>query len=338
MAFDYVIYFTDRKKNRVVRWDPNSNDTRIVAEGGHSTDESQRLSDPYGLAFSGDSLLVADKFHHRICRIKRGRVETLPLHTTDGHRARRSDSPAFFNPDELPCPTSLFGEPSGAVLCTFFEDHTIYRIHADGRLEHLLGVVRNVPHLKDAPSEYVSLQDVRKTPLWGPTGIVERPDGTLFFVERDAQLVREYHPSRGLRSVFGVNDRTRWLEVAEAPASGNTGEYHPVSPCSLALDNQGRLHVCDPIHASVLRIEPDERFTRVVLSTRKPEVYVDRGPLAVAFGSDGTAWLADSAAESIQGYQIDNTGHWTPLEARLTSVLGEPLDLAPGGMGLVLGS
>lgn len=340
MSFGYAIYFSDRKRNRVVRWDPDNGDVDIVAGANGDQDPSQQLSDPYGLAFSGPDLLVADKFHHRVCRIrgKGKKLETVALKTVDNHRARNAESPAFYNPDEFLCPTSLFGEPSGSVLCTFFDDHTIYRIHPDGRLELILGVVRNVPHLKDEPRETVSPKEVRTTALWGPTGVVERSDETIFFVERDAQIVREYHPKRGMRSVFALSQLGRWNQASEAPVEGSVRDYHPVSPCSLALDSKGKLLVCDTMHSSVLRVDLERgRFRRVHLSQRKPQTYIDRGPLAVAFGSDGTAWLADSAAESIQGYVVGKGEDWVPLNARLDSVQGEPLLFTPGGMGLVLG-
>ncbi|MCI0656181.1 MAG: SMP-30/gluconolactonase/LRE family protein [Acidobacteria bacterium] len=191
--------------------------------------------------------------------------------------------------------------------------------------------------MKHEPRETISADEAGKTPLWGPTAVVERSDGTLFFVERDAQIIREYHPNRGMRSVFDLSQRGRWYEAAEAPLEGTVREYHPVSPCTLALDNQERLHLCDTFHASVLRVDvAGGVFKRVVLTHREPEVYVDRGPLAVAFGPDGTAWLADSADESIQAYEVSVQGDWFPLGKRLTSVDGEPLVLSPGGMGLVL--
>lgn len=334
MAFGYSVYFTDRRKKRVVRWQPDSGDVEILAEAS----PLHGLSEPYGLAFSGSDLLVADKFHHRICRIRKGKLEPVEFRVVDNHRVRKPDSPVFFDPHQLPCPTSLFGEASGSVLCTFFEDHTIYRIFPDGRLELILGVVRNVPYLKDEPREAVPSGKAEKTPLWGPTGVVERSDGTLFFVERDAQIVREYHRERGMRSVFTLSQRARWQGALEAPMEGSTHEYHPVSPCTLSLDREGRLHVCDTVHASVLRVDPwNCSFSRVHLSRRKPQVYVDRGPLAAAFGPDGTVWLADSAAGSIRAYAVKPDGDWTPLEHELQIVQREPLDLPSGGMGLVVG-
>jgi sugar lactone lactonase YvrE len=332
MAFGYSVYFADRRKKRVIRWDPDDGDVEVLAGPGRD------LVEPYGLAFSGSDLLVADKFGDRIARFQGTKLEPMKLRAVDNHRARRRESPGNFDPDILSSPTSLFQEPSGAVLCTFFDDHTIYRVHSDGRLELVLGVVRNVPFLKDEPRERLSPDEAKRTPLWGPTAVVERSDGTIFFVERDAQIVREYHPDRGMKSVFALSQRARWMLEPEAPAEGSVDEYHPFSPCTLALDREGRLHVCDTVHASVLRIDTGKsRFRRVYRSPRGPEQHVDYGPLAVAFGPDGTAWLADSAAASIRAYSVGTGGEWTPSKHELRAVAGEPLHLPSGGMGLVAG-
>jgi sugar lactone lactonase YvrE len=336
MSFGYAVYFTERARNRVVRWDPDTGDADVVA--GESRDPEGQLSDPYGLTFSGGDLVVADKFHHRLCRVRGKSLRHWPLTDPDRHRARRVDSPAYYNPDELLCPTSLFGESSGAVLCTFFEDHTIYRIYPDGRLELVLGVVRNVPHLKDEPRSVIPAEEARQTPLWGPTGVVERADGTIFFVERDSQIVREYHPDRGLRAVFDFAQRGRSQEASESPLEGSVQDYSPPSPCSLGLDGEGRLYVCDPVHSCVLRLDhAGKTFRRVVMQVRNPDAYIDRGPVALAFGPDGTAWLADSSSQSIQAYDPGGEGEWTPRPGKLTSVAGEALVLAVGGMGLVMG-
>lgn len=337
MGFGYALYFSDRVKQRVVRWDPDSGDVDIVANTRTGADPSRMSSDPYGLTFSGGELVVSDKINSRISRIKAKRLEHIALKDPDKHRARKPESPTFYDPNRLASPTSLFGEPSGSVLCAFYDDNTIYRIHKDGRLELVLGKVQNTHFLRGEPLENVPASEARTTPLRGPMGVLERSDGTIFFVERDSQIVREYHPSRGLKSVFSFSQLGRWYEAPEAPPEGSLQEYHPVAPNSLALDREENLHLCDNIHASVLRIDlVTRRFKRCHLSHRKPNVYIDRGPLALAFGPDGTAWLADSAAESIQAYAVDKQGRWTPRDVRLTSVQNERLSFRPGGMGFLV--
>src|SRR5690242_7970700 len=152
MAFGYGVYFTERDRNRVIRWDPDRNTTEVLAGEPRCGDAGQELNDPYSLAFGRDGvLLIADKLNHRICRLVQGRLEVLATKDTDGHRQRTPDSPAYHSPDQPKSPSSMLVEEDGSILCTYFDDHTIYRIHPGGRLELVLGRVPNRPYFHDAP-------------------------------------------------------------------------------------------------------------------------------------------------------------------------------------------
>ena len=111
MAYGYRIYFTERAKHRVVRWDPDTGGVATVAGGETAgNDADQRLRDPYGLAIDrGGHLLIADKLNHRIMRLT-NRLECLQHHAADGHRHVCAATPLHRRggPDILQCPTGLF--------------------------------------------------------------------------------------------------------------------------------------------------------------------------------------------------------------------------------------
>lgn len=339
MPLGYALYFSERKKNRIVRWDPDSGETRVVAGGAGSGDPSQQLNDPYGLAINDSGeLLVSDKLNHRICRLRNGRLEQLEVRDTDGHRSRRPDSPAGYDPATLYSPSALYFEKGGTLLVAFYDDGTIYRIHPNGRLEHLLGLIPNRPYAHEAPRQNVSVNEVKFIPLRHPVGIIARSNGTLFFIERGTQVVREYHPARGLRSLFNLSQMSTWFQRTEAPSRGRMDSYHPVSPVSLALDRNEELYLCDNLHGAVLKLRPDDgTFVRVVYSRRSPVSCSDSGPLAVVFGTDGTAWVANAEGQVIQSYTVGGGDQWTPGPWTLQKVNGEDLELIGGGLGLVLG-
>jgi sugar lactone lactonase YvrE len=337
VAFEYDVYFSERPRNRVVRWSPDSGDVEIVAGEPPDGDETQKLADPYGLAFDRDGhLLVADKLNHRICRLVNGRLKAMSLRDVTGHRARRPDTAPGYDPT-LRCPTGLWLEPEGSILCTFSDDYVIYRILPKGELELVLGIPRNRPYHFSGLREVVPLGDVAITPLDIPTGIVARPDGTLFFVERRPQVVREYHQATGLRCVFPVL-RQHHPRTHEAPDEACLGEFNVGWPASIALDADQRLYVCDTWYGCILRVEPAlDRVTKV-LQFDDHFGADPAGPVALGFGPDGTAWVVDSVQSAVEAYETTQVGRWRKTGVRLTQVRGQKLSQYPSaGTSVVFG-
>lgn len=340
MRYGYAIYVADRSRNRVLRWNPDTGQAEVLAGQGSGGDRSQLLREPYGLAMgpSGE-LLVSDKMNDRICRLRNGRLEDVPMRDDDGHRVRRADSPAHFDAARLHSPTSFLIEKSGSLVCAFYDDHTIYRIHPSGRLELLLGIVPNQPYFHNAPRQSIGLKELSSAPIGCPTALVGRSDGTLFFVERLSQVVREFHPHRGLRSIFALSQMGEWFRKHQAPASGRTDGYHPVSPVTLALDADERLYLCDNCHGAVLQVNPEiGSFRRVLLHERSPQSLGESGPVGLAFGPDGTPWVANCDTQDIRAYSVGGDGTWSPGAACLSQVEGERLRFGGGGVGMVCGN
>jgi len=61
------------------------------------------------------------------------------------------------------------------------------------------------------------------------------------------------------------------------------------------------------------------------------------GIAAMTFGSDGTAWLMNSAEGTIEAYAPTPQGRWRSLGVRLTQIRGEDLLLPYAGSGMVTG-
>lgn len=332
MAFGYAVYFADRAKHRVVRWDPDSGDIDIVAGG-----VAGELNSPYGLAFDKDGkLLIADKGNHRIIRLESGRREPFPIRESSGKRARLPETPKGYILDFL-SPAGLFARRNKAILCAFYDDYSIYDIHPDGRADLVLGVLRNRAYNLTRAREVIPEAELPTTPLHMPVCVVEQSDGTLFLIERGSQVVREYTPGRGMRSLFPLSKQSEWASKVEAPSELSLGDYHPAYPGSLALDLQERLHIAEIGHGCVIRIDLESQYVRRVMESRGASKAERGGIDALTFGPDGTAWVVDAAAGCVEAYSTANANQWTPAGPRLTEVRGEPLKFLIGGCGIVAG-
>lgn len=339
MGFGYAVYFTDRAGKRVIRWDPDEGTAEVVAGEPPDGDRSQKLDDhPHGVAFDPrGSLLVSDDF--RICRVRNGRLEALVLRDPTGHRERCPESPAAYDPRQLVGPSGMVPEPGGTLLCAFLRDHTVYRIHPSGDLELVLGVPKVRGYQFGVPREVIPPEEIHCAPVFSPDSIVTRRDGTIFFTEKGYLLLREYHPERGLRSVFPLGLQSHFSDRSSAPEQAAIASYHPSRPGTLALDRAETLYLAETRHGCVLEIDPERGKVRRVLESRKPESESPGGISALTFGPDGTAWVMDASASLIEAYVPDRKGPWKPLDVGLGSVNGKPLRFPAGtSAGMVTGN
>lgn len=339
MTFGYGVYFTDREQNRVVRWNPDTGETEVVAGEPKDGAPDQRLLDPYALAWdSGGRLLITDKLHHRIVRLKAGRLEEVPVIDKDGHRNRRPDSRRGYSPMPLMSPSGLFVEKGGTILATYYNDHTAYRIGSDGRLNLLLGISPSRPYFITVRRETVPPPELADTPLFKPAGILSKSDGTMVLIERGFQVVREYHPKSGYASLFPLARQGESRGKPRAPEEAPISEYCPVFPGSLALDGRDTLYLTEIFHRCILEIDLSRKKLRRVMESASPPGEGMGGISGVAFGPDGTAWVVDGAAGLVQGYETNPKKPWKPLDVKLRELKGTPFRFPAGGAGVAVGA
>lgn len=336
MTFGYDIYLSEHDRNRVIRWSPDTGHVEVIAGEPADGDPSQTLKGPYGLAFDADhNLLIADKYNHRICRLRGGRLEELRPRDA----SRRPGDP--WHQPKLMCPTGLWFEPSGSILCSYPDEGAIYRIRRNGTLQLVLGLDRRYDskhpwcYGPDVPPE-----DVPHAPLDSPAGVVAHEDGTIVFIERSAQSLREFHPRRGLRYMFRNDRRGAFFRRRDLPETIVVDEYHPAFPASLTLDADDVLHVTDIQHGCILRLHRACGVLTRVLQVSRASSSALGGPNALAFGPDGTAWVFNTVRNAVEAWRPTGSGPWIDLEVRLTEVGGSPFRVRAdraGGTGLVAG-
>lgn len=339
MGFGYAVYFTERLKNRVIRWEPDSGDVQVVAGRPNERGNDQCLSEPYGLAIdTNGTLLIADKKQHRVCQVINGHLTPIDFVDPHRHRARRPGLRRTYSETRPHCPTALFMEPSGSFLCTFSDEHTIYRIHSDGRLELVLGIPPNRHFMFMGYDQTVPAQQVGGTPLMMPTGIVELKDGTIFFIERMVQAIRKYVPGGELSGVFPMDKHEDFAFRADVPDRLAIEDYHPAHPGSLALDSDDVLYLSESQHGCVLKVDFKSGDVLKVIQASRPGKTPGAGPAAMEFGPDGTAWVLNTTAGAVEAFAPSAKGVWKPTGVRLTQIEGKDLSLPDTGSGLVLGN
>jgi sugar lactone lactonase YvrE len=309
MTYGYSIYFTERLRNRVMAWSPDSGELAVCA-GGADRQNGDALREPYGIAVDErNRVLIADKLHGQIRRLEGGRLTPVATRDVDGHRSALTPN----HRDAPSRPTGLFALKDGRILATFEGDHTVYLIHADGRLEHLLGIVYKRFQIYRGHRDVIQPTDIESSPLMKPTAIVMDADGTIFFIERDHQNVREYRRGSALRSLFPGAQRRHWTTRRDIPDEIPVKDYHPGYPTGLALDHSGRLYLSDATHRCVWQFDRSREVLRKIVATGGSTVS-GSGPAAIAFGSDGTLWISDYGEGRVHGVREETHGAWNPVE------------------------
>jgi len=314
MRYGYKVYFSERPKNRVICWDPDTRKASVVAGEPRDGDDSQRLNDPYGLALDKSGrLLIADKRNNRLCRVEKHRLKPLKLDDTDGHRRPIPESRYQNARQRLISPAGLFAERDGSLLCAFSDDFTVYRIHPTGHLELLLGLPPNRPQMIRKIRDVVPQNELKDVPLFGPTAIAGSADGTIVFIERGYQTVRLFHPSTGMRTIFPFSQSRAFRNPGRLPQEGALTEYHPAYPSAVAFDADG---------GTVLQ----------------PGAGDSAGKYAgFAFGPKGAVWVLDAETGTIQEYSQTKGRDWVVVGAPVAEVGGVRFEFFAAGAGVVCG-
>jgi sugar lactone lactonase YvrE len=334
MPFGYKVYFTERVKNRVVCWDPDAGKADVIA-GRDKTIAGLAMSQPYGLGFDGQGhLLIADKFNHRIL-VRTSRIDAVhPCWGPESFRGRKPD-PALARIGFPRSPTSVQGMRDGGWLVAYSDDGSIYRYMPSGRLELIIGVPEAIPSAHSGLKNAIAPGLAELEPLFKPTAAVIGPDGTVVFIERGFQAVREYHPARGL-TLLGKPGSGARVDVTALPMDLALCDLTFSHPTGLAFDKSGGLYVSDAIHRRVWLIDVRAGRARTVYRSGGDASAERGGPSAIGLGEDGTLWILDYAIGQVVGVRV-SVNEAVQIAAKCSTIYESVMCSAAEGAGIACG-
>ena len=172
-----------------------------------------------------------------------------------------------------------------------------------------------------------------------PAAITAKEDGTIFFVERAYQMVREYSPGKGFFSLFPLSEKKRFEYIQDPPEETNMDSYFPSYPTSLICKSKDILFLADGRHKCVYEINLESRRMKKVMKTPKENYQEEIGPIAIALGLDETLWVHDTAEKCIRGFQKNEMGSWQKIDAVFWTSRIKKIDKSfscgTGGAGMV---
>lgn len=346
---DGNLFIAERAANRIRRVDTQGNVATVVGSGAPGSDgdggpaQAATLNQPVDVDVDGSgNLLIAELAGNRIRRVSTGGVidtiagTGLPGGAGDGGPATAA---------ELHGPQSVVVDASGAVFIADWNNRRIRRIHPDGTIHAVAGLVGG---------RVESGGPALESRLTLPLDVVPTLDGRLLIVEQSARRIRALVPVSGSEvsppapgtPAGGPGDSQR-VEVQPAAAAyvapalpsgaplagelvaevfAGTGESGSAadgefrlnaalaSPRGIAIDGVGRLLIADTGNHRIRRIEPAGGLS-VVAGTGEPGSAGDglaavaaqlNRPSALVVDSNGSIYVADSGNFRIR--KIDPDG------------------------------
>ena len=303
---DGNLFIAERASNRIRRVDTRGNVATVAGTGVQGSDGdggpalSATLNQPVDVDVDGQgNLLIAELAGNRIRRVSTsGVIDTvagigMPGGAGDGGPATAA---------ELHGPQSVVVDASGAVFIADWNNRRIRRIHPDGTIHTVAGLVGG---------RVDSGGPALESRLTLPLDITPTLDGSLLIVEQSARRVRALVPVAGAAASQSTADAqpaetadpqapdTQAAPAAYVPpapalpsgapmavdlvaeifagtgASGNAadGEFRLNAafgaPRGIALDGIGRLLIADTANHRIRRVEPDGTLS-VVAGTGEP--------------------------------------------------------------------
>ncbi|MCJ7751402.1 MAG: SMP-30/gluconolactonase/LRE family protein [Armatimonadetes bacterium] len=242
-------------------------------------------------------------------------VETVAGGDDGGHRDGLAMEALFDGP------AAVAAARDGALYVADSRNHVIRMISPVGRVSTVAGRAGTSGYADGVGA------DAR---LSAPAGVAWRPDGSLVVADTGNHRLRILRSDGTVSTYAGAatptDDLGRELGgYRDGPAAQAQFRY----PVGLAVDRSGAVYVADAGNGCVRRISPDGEVTTLPVAGEASL----QNPTEVCLTSDGTLWVADTAAHGL--WTGPKAGPLTPWPGDAT---GPGEGFAPAGIVAVQGA
>jgi sugar lactone lactonase YvrE len=190
-------------------------------------------------------------------------------------------------------------DPQGRLFVAGNHAPLVFRVGTDNRVQIVAGN-ENFSYSGDGGP-------ATEAETVAPFGVLPLPDGSFYFSDLEAHVVRYVDPQGIIHTVAGTGER------GDGGDGGPGTEARLNSPTRLRLDGQGRLYICDTDNHAIRRLDADGLITTVV-GTGTLGYSGDGGPANLAmihtpydvrFAPSGDLYFADTGNNVIRKVDAD---------------------------------
>jgi uncharacterized protein (TIGR03437 family) len=279
-------------------------------EGGLAT--AAPLNQISGLAFASNSdLIISDVGNNRIFRVSSGMITTMAGNaTTPASLAAQSAKSAT-----LGQPTGVATDLYGNVYFSELSTDVVRMIDVHGNLTVLIGTgPGGQPIASGSPLSY---------PLIQPIGMASDSSFNMYIMETGRiSMYTPFSPASGAAPMVQVIAGDITQKVTSGTGDGGPPLSAGMNPRSVAVDSQGNIYLADSLLTlnfnNRVRIIPSSYSNSTIITTfaggNVPTGAGDKGPAtsaqlyfpqAVAIGSQGTVYIADTSDNRVRAVTPD---------------------------------
>jgi sugar lactone lactonase YvrE len=291
---DGSLYVSSFGNHRILRYDGATGafiDVFAPNRGALNDIQSGQLANPIGMAIGPNGTLYVSSFNTNC-------IQNYDATTGDFIAPFVADDPTTLNIDEssgLFGPTTLLfgpdanGDGSSDLYVSSFNTNSVKRF--DGATGAFID-----DFVTDDPATF----DVNETGgLDGPAGLIIGPDGNFYVSSRLTNTVLLYDGATGAFIRAFVADDPATVDVNEAGGLEQPG--------GLAFDAAGNFYVSSSATNQVLRYDPMGQFLDAFVTDNPVTQQIDESggvlsPRDLAFGSDGTLFVASNGTDNVLLY------------------------------------